>query len=453
MKLTIETFWQGAWHTSANIAIPDEARGYRGPSIVDYDLDFFIRFAAADRHRNGEIRDARALSVNHPVDLENRYRETWPPFLLDLMPQGHARRKLAEHMKLGVDARESDLPLLLRAGGNPIGNIRIAEAAKAEHDRLSGIRRAGVTEEDIFGRTDYFIEVVDRFGMIASGSSGLQGEWPKVALTMAADGLYYPDAFVGDEEAVRHVIVKLLRSGNESDRLILEAEAGYSVIAEELGLAVHEPSRYANGVLVIPRFDRKVTNGGVRRIGQESMVSAVGVADFGHLASHEDYIEILRRYSDDPFPDIAEYVKRDIANRALGNPDNHGRNTALSKGPEGGIALSPLFDFAPMRLAPEGVARSTRWVAMRDTHRDTSPDWAEVCDAVFPDDADAAARLLDEAIGFAERLRGVPARAAELGIPREVIAIAMGDCAAVAESIINSHRRQAAPAPAPAPKG
>ncbi|MBZ7925757.1 HipA domain-containing protein [Ensifer adhaerens] len=101
--------------------------------------------------------------------------------------------------------------------------------------------------------------------MIASGSSGLQGEWPKVALTMANDGLYYADAFVQDEEAVRHVIVKLLRSREERDRLILEAEAGYSVIARELGLKVHEPSTYTEGVLMIPRFDRKITDGATVR--------------------------------------------------------------------------------------------------------------------------------------------------------------------------------------------
>ncbi|WP_425962188.1 hypothetical protein [Rhizobium nepotum] len=43
------------------------------------------------------------------------------------------------------------------------------------------------------------MEVADRFAMLASGSSGLQGEWPKVSMTQAADGLYYPDSFVTDD--------------------------------------------------------------------------------------------------------------------------------------------------------------------------------------------------------------------------------------------------------------
>ena len=97
------------------------------------------------------------------------------------------------------------------------------------------------------------------------------------------------------------------------------------------------------------------------RLGQESLVSAIGVADFGHVGTHEAYIDVLRQYSANPFADIVEYLKRDIANLALGNPDNHGRNSALSKHQDGTIRLSPLFDFAPMRLAKEGIVRSTRW--------------------------------------------------------------------------------------------
>lgn len=438
MDLTIETFWQGEWRPSARLTLLEEERGHLGPSVVEYDLDYFIAFAAADRNAYGEVHDARALSVRYPVDLENRYLPTWPPFLLDLMPQGHARRKLAEHMRLGVDDRASDVPLLMRAAGNPIGNIRVREAAVAERERLAAVQRAGITEDDILGRTERFIEVVDRFGIIASGSSGLQGEWPKIALTMANDGLYYADAFVQDDEAVRHVIVKLLRSREERDRLILEAEAGYSVIARELGLKVHEPSTYAEGVLMIPRFDREVTDGAMVRYGQESMVSAIGVAAYGHLANHEDYIDALRKYSSDPYGDIAEYVKRDIANQAFGNPDNHGRNTAISKGPLGGVSIAPLYDFAPMRLAVEGISRSTRWAAMRDMHCDTAPDWAEVCRAVFPESPGTAERLLDEIVDFGERLIGVVDRIYEFGIAQEVIDRAMQNASAIAKSVIGA---------------
>jgi serine/threonine-protein kinase HipA len=436
MKLTIETFWDGQWRESANLMLRQPESGHRSPSDIEYDLDYFVKVAAADRAAKGKVRDARAVSVRCPVDLESRHLETWPPFLLDLMPQGHARRKLVEHLHLKPDAPETDLPLLMRAAGNSIGNHRIREAAVAETERLAGVVRSGVEEDDVFWRSERFDEVVERFAMIASGSSGLQGEWPKVALTLAKDGLYYPDTFVGDEEAVSHVIVKLLRSREERDRLILEGEAGYSALARHVGLRVHAVSRYAPGVLVIPRFDRRVGENGVERAGQESMTSAIGVAEFGRLASHEDYVEVLRRHADDAYADILEYVKRDIANRAFGNPDNHGRNTAFAKGPDGTVGISPLFDFAPMRLAVEGVVRSTRWACMRDHNMDHMPDWKAVCRAVFPGEDGTDRRLLADIAEFASGLVEAKRIAAEFGIAREVVDHAMRDCEAVVDNVL-----------------
>ena len=232
MLLTLQTHFNGEWHHAATLDVNDNAAGFRGVSIVDYDLDYFVTVASAEFAAGKTVRDHRALSVRYPVDLENRYRRSWPPFLLDLMPQGHARRKLAEHLALAEGSHASDLPLLLRSATGGIGNIRIKEAAEAETERLRGVERQGVTEAEILERSDRFMEVADRFGMLASGSSGLQGEWPKVSMTQANDGLYYPDSFVTDDEAVRHVIVKLVRSNEPVDRLILEGEALYSRIAQ-----------------------------------------------------------------------------------------------------------------------------------------------------------------------------------------------------------------------------
>ena len=54
-------------------------------------------------------------------------------------------------------------------------------------------------------------------------------------------------------------------------------------------------------------------------------------------------------------------MRRDVLNVALGNRDNHLRNTALQRFEDGTIRLTPLFDFAPMMLHPDGIARSSRW--------------------------------------------------------------------------------------------
>ncbi len=438
MFLTLQTHFEGEWHQAAALELKNDAAGFQGASIVDYDLDYFIRFASVDFAEGNAASDNRALSIRYPVDLENRYTPTWPPFLLDLMPQGHARRKLADHLGLSEGARSSDLPLLLRSAAGGIGNVRIKEAAEAEKQRLHGVQRQGVTEAEILERSDRFMEVADRFGMLASGSSGLQGEWPKVSMTKAIDGLYYPDSFVSDDEAVRHVIVKLVRSNEPVDRLILEGEALYSQIAQEIGLNVSEPSAYAEGVLIIPRFDRKQREGGgTVRLGQESLVSAIGVADFGYVGTHEAYIDILRQYSADPLADVVEYLKRDIANLALGNPDNHGRNTALTKFQDGTVRLSPLFDFAPMRLAKEGIVRSTRWATMRDAGRDHFPDWKKICAELFPDLTEQKI-LASALLTFAERLREAPNIAKNLAAAPEILERAMARCTEIADSVLQA---------------
>lgn len=436
MRLTFQTHFDGGWHDAATLELKDDAAGFQGASIVDYDLDYFITVASAEFAAGKAVRDHRALSVRYPVDLENRYSRSWPPFLLDLMPQGHARRKLSEHLGLAEASRASDLPLLLRSATGGIGNIRIKEAAEAETERLRGVERQGVTVAEILERSDRFMEVADRFGMLASGSSGLQGEWPKVSMTQANNGLYYPDSFVSDDEAVRNVIVKLVRSNEPVDRLILEGESLYSRIAQEIGLNVSEPSTYAEGVLIIPRFDRnRKEGGGTVRLGQESLVSAIGVADFGHVGTHEGYIDLLRQCSADPFADIVEYLKRDIANLALGNPDNHGRNSALSKHQDGTIRLSPLFDFAPMRLAKEGIVRSTRWAMMRDEGRDHLPDWKRICGVLMPDAAEQKA-LTSTLTAFAKQLRQTPGMAKEMEASPDILDRAMARCIEIADSVL-----------------
>lgn len=63
-------------------------------------------------------------------------------------------------------------------------------------------------------------------------------------------------------------------------------------------------------------------------------------------------------------------------NLALGNKDNHARNTAVQRDFDGHIALAPLYDFAPMYLHPDGIARRIRW----EDNDGGRPDWGRVLD-------------------------------------------------------------------------
>jgi len=427
MHLTLQLYHGGEWHDAATLTLRDPALGAKGPSTVSYEPGYFSEHGAIPLSEGRSLVDARAVSVLCPVDLEDRYYDrSWPPFLLDLMPQGHARRKLSDHLGLNPDSAASEIHLLLHGAGAPVGNLRIKEAADREADRLRDAPRIGVTRDDILDKTPVFQEVADRYAMIASGSSGLQGEWPKIAMARGRDGLWYPDPVIPDGEATGHVIVKLLRSAQASDRLILEGEAAYAAVAQDFGVNVHGLPTYREGVLVMPRFDRAQGRGGLIRKGQESLVSAIGVSAYGHLEAHETYLAMIRSVSTDPFKDVLEYLRRDVLNLSMGNPDNHGRNTALAKDPSGRIALTPLYDFAPMRVAPSDTGRPTKWACMRSAGRDHNPDWSAVCEVAAGDELDPEA-LASALAEDAERVRGLEEAARRHGVPEEVIERAIGD--------------------------
>jgi serine/threonine-protein kinase HipA len=418
MDFTIQTHVDGEWRDAAEVEFLEPSRGIAGATNTSYDTDYWAEMASVDALQ-GNVIDRRALSLRYPVDLSYHQSDRWPAWLLDLMPQGAARARIAREEGLRPDDPAVELQLLRRAGGAPIGNLRIREAWEAEQERIAGLECPPLTDEDIFNRSERFLDVVDRFAHLASGSSGVQGEWPKALMTRSArDGFWYPDPFVRTEDGREHVIIKLLKSSSDNDRLILEAEAPYLELARSFGLNCAAALRYEPGVLIMPRFDREIADGTVLLHGQESLTSALGVAEFGMSRAHEDYLEIIDLYSDDPAGDRLEYLMRDVLNMAAGNPDNHGRNTAMQRPAQGGIRLAPLFDFAPMRLSDAGIARQSRWRCLEG--RDLGPDWAAVCDAVACEGL-SVDEVRQALVGMLPALRDLRGTAAELGVPGKVI--------------------------------
>ena len=211
-----------------------------------------------------------------------------------------------------------------------------------------------------------------------SGSSGLQGEWPKLLLTEAKDGLFYLDHSLPDSEAKQHWLVKFGRSSDSQLAKILKHEAIYMRLAQFLGLRVHGTLELHDRTLFVPRFDRTVNSDGVERHAQESLAVLCNKAGFGIRLSHNQVCQVLAEACTHPEQEIIEYLKRDMANVALGNKDNHLRNTAICRNWNGQIKLTPLFDFVPMWLHPEGIARTIRWA--RDDHG--APHWASVIQQV-----------------------------------------------------------------------
>ena len=388
---TLQIHIDDGWRDAAVLDLTgDMERGVDAPTFLIYLPDHAIGYWG----RN----DAAALSVNVPVDLVTYPTEGWPPFLVDLLPQGYGRVELLKQLERDEAAGPAaDWALLCAGAGNPIGNIRIKEAREWVSVRTGATQR-GFTTEEIASRAGDFNEYLAQHGLFLAGSSGIQGEWPKILLTRAHDGLFYLDHTLPDEQAQEHFIVKFGRGNDEKLAHILRLEAPYMQLARGLGLDVHADLALRERALFIPRFDREVSNGRVIRYGQESIASLCGIGGFRSVPSHNDVCRRLGEVVTDPTSAVIEYIKRDIANIALGNKDNHARNTAIQRRPDGTVSLTPLFDFAPMWLHPDGIARRIRWLA----DDGGSPQWksviAQACDAAQVDRATVTASVRRMAI-------------------------------------------------------
>ena len=66
MRLTLEPHFDSERHHATALELKDDVRGFKGASIVDYDLDYFVTVASAEFAVGNKVRDHRALSVRYP---------------------------------------------------------------------------------------------------------------------------------------------------------------------------------------------------------------------------------------------------------------------------------------------------------------------------------------------------------------------------------------------------
>lgn len=362
----LQLFAHGAWRDIGSVSLfGPEQEGWKTKTYAGYAVDWAVEHSAA--------RDAHAFACRFPVGLEAFEQPHWPVFLLDMLPQGFGREELLRRIGLAPTAGiEADWQLLLTGAGNPIGNLRVKEAAQWLAENAGPTQ--GFTDDEVARRGEHFAEYLAQHGLFVAGSSGVQGEWPKLLLTRAEDGLLYLDHTLPDARASQHYIVKFGRGTDAQLATILRHEAPYMALAQMLGLRVHAPLLMRERALFIPRFDRIVLEDGVLRLAQESIATLTGVPGFGAVPTHDDVCRQLLSRCTHPEAEALEYLRRDVANLALGNKDNHARNTALQRDFQGNVALTPLYDFVPMYLHPDGIARRIRWEDNDNGH----PDWTRV---------------------------------------------------------------------------
>jgi len=105
-------------------------------------------------------------------------------------------------------------------------------------------------------------------------------------------------------------------------------------------------------VLMLQRFDRVRTERGYFRLGFVSALTVLDAED-NYLSrdrwSYPLFADQLRRWSSRPQQDCAELFRRMVFNAAVTNNDDHPRNHALLRYPDG-WRLSPLYDVVPVPI-------------------------------------------------------------------------------------------------------
>lgn len=408
MDCHIEIFSDGQWLEAAQASFSDVVRnGFRANDCVfEYDLDYAFGLTPPP------------VSLGLPVDADRHVLQTWPAFLYDLVPQGNGRRFLLDRLQL-PDAQASDLPLLLAGAFNPIGRLRIREAVHyfEQHVERHGLAVEGFDFDELLARAPEFHETMMVHGMLAAGGTGVQGVAPKYLLTEADDGKWYPDAALADDQARRHYIVKRPRGPSEADRKVLRNEARYMEVAQRFGIRSFDLPELHGDMLFIPRFDRCAQDGRVQRFHQESTASIAGLGGFGIQADQFKLLAAIRRVVDAPIEETIEFIRRDVLNLALRNTDNHARNTAVQT-VDGVTRITPLFDFAPMYLDPEGIVRASRWY-----HPETGKElqhWQDILPHLALSKAEHA-QVVDTLVCFGEQLAGLQDCMREVGVDEDIV--------------------------------
>lgn len=408
MDCHIELFHEGQWLEAAQASFSDVVRsGFRANDCVfEYDLDYAFGSTVLP------------VSLAIPVDADRHVLQAWPAFLYDLVPQGNGRKFLLDRLQL-PDAPASDLPLLCAGAFNPIGRLRIREAVAYfdEHVDRHGLAADGFGLEELLARAPDFHETMMVYGMLAAGGTGIQGVAPKYLLTQAHNGKWYPDAALPDDQAQRHFIVKRPRGPSAADIKVLRNEARYMEVAQRLGIRSFDLPVLHKDMLFIPRFDRHTQDGQVLRFHQESAASIAGLGGFGIQANQFQLVAAIRKVVDNPAEETIEFIRRDVLNLAMRNPDNHARNTAVQT-VDGVTRITPLFDFAPMYLDPEGITRAARWY--HPASKKELPRWEDILPHLGLE-RDEHQQLIEALLQFGERLGSLADIMREVGVDQDIV--------------------------------
>lgn len=411
---TIQVHLRGQWHAAATVQAfgSDRCR-----------LEYLPEYVFG-------VDDPVPIASGLPLDLEpDRFVDgpTGPEvdrqasaFLYDLVPQAEGRRYLLRRLGL-QDAENLVLPLVMAGAFNPIGCLRFGSALRffdeeAQHD-LAAEATAGFSAGEVLSHTEKFLNHLSAHAMLASGTTGVQGVSPKYLLSTDEEDRWFPDMALPDDHARAHWLLKLPRGESSADQAVLRNEAAYLRLAAACGLRMASAPQMHGDVLFVRRFDRLLVDGCLHRLHQESLASVCDLRGFGLPKSQQTLLRGLRSVVSDPLKETIEFMLRDVLNLAMRNTDNHARNTAVQRLPDGMVQLTPIFDFAPMFLDPEVIPRACHWQA---SDGKVQRVWTEIVEGLEVDESERGS-IAAALHRFAPMVAALPEMAKDCGVEAKVI--------------------------------
>ena len=167
----------------------------------------------------------------------------------------------------------------------------------------------------------------------------------------------YPKAMIQDGDT--KLIAKFSSSTDTYN--VVKAEYVAMRLAAMVGLDV-APVRLEHvvgkDVLLVERFDRKMTKNGWIRKAMVSALTLFGLDEMmARFASYEDLAEIIRYRFISPKATLHELYSRLVFNILCGNTDDHARNHAAFWNGEQ-LSLTPAYDICPQRRAGDVVGQA-----------------------------------------------------------------------------------------------
>lgn len=299
--------------------------------------------------------------LSQSLPLDGSYtRVATAAFFGGLLPEGAPREQLARN--LGVSAG-NDFGLLRALGGDTAGAISLLAPGVAPRPTGEDVewledRDLGELLEELPTRPMH----ADQDGEYRLSLAGAQDKLPVV---VGADGR------IGLTKG-RTPSTHILKTPIAHLEGTVANEALCPAIGRLLGVdtVIATPHRVAeHEFLLVERYDRRLTETGVRRLHQEDFCQALGVPAWRKYQSEggpglSDCFSLLRRAVAVPARDAIRLLDAVMLSFLIGNNDAHGKNYSLLYLPDSSRAdLSPTYDVLST-IAYEQTRRMSRKMAM-----------------------------------------------------------------------------------------